>query len=81
MPPIRTLAGIEVFFAPAELGQKTDFKSPLRGQDRVLDKLGGGAYGSAAQLLEKVVYRLKKRFALFKGKMCREEERSALRAD
>ena len=29
-----TLAGIEVFFASAELRQKTDFKSPLRGQIR-----------------------------------------------
>ena len=33
LPPNRTLVRIEVFFAPAELGQKTDFKSPLRGQN------------------------------------------------
>ena len=26
---------IEVFFAPAKLGQKMDFKSPLRGQIKV----------------------------------------------
>nr|DAY23931.1 MAG TPA: hypothetical protein [Caudoviricetes sp.] len=31
LPPTRTLAGIEVFFASAELRQKTDFKCPLRG--------------------------------------------------
>jgi len=40
LPPRRTLAGIEVFFASAELRQKTDFKCPLRGQkDTFFDKL------------------------------------------
>ena len=34
-PMARTLAGREVFFASAELRQKTDFKSPLRGQIEV----------------------------------------------
>ena len=34
LPPTRTLAGIEVFFAPGDPGQKTDLKSPLRGQNR-----------------------------------------------
>ena len=32
MPTNRTLVRIEVFFDPAKLGQKIDFKSPLRGQ-------------------------------------------------
>jgi len=32
LPPTRTLARIEVFFDPAKLGQKMDFKCPLRGQ-------------------------------------------------
>ena len=35
MPPNRTLVRLEVFFASAELRQKTDFKSPLRGQIKV----------------------------------------------
>jgi len=32
LPTNRTLARIEVFFDPAKLGQKMDFKCPLRGQ-------------------------------------------------
>ena len=34
-PSVRTVVRIEVFFAPAKLGQKMDFKSPLRGQIKV----------------------------------------------
>jgi hypothetical protein len=40
MPTNLTLVRIEVFFASAELRQKTDFKSSLREQIRFFDKLG-----------------------------------------
>ena len=41
-PSVRTVVRIEVFFAPAKLGQKMDFKSPLRGQIIVFRQAEGG---------------------------------------
>jgi len=38
MPTNRTLARIEVFFASGDPRQKTDFKSPLRGQKRLFQQ-------------------------------------------
>ena len=39
LPPVRTVVRIEVFFAPAELGQKTDLNARFAGKIHFFDKL------------------------------------------
>ena len=48
MPTNRTLVRIEVFFDPAKLGQKIDFKSPLRGQNLLFRQTGQSVLKLAA---------------------------------
>ena len=52
-PTIRTVVRIEVFFASAELRQKTDFENPLRGRLGFFDKLNSPLFaGSYSYTIE-----------------------------